>query len=90
MNIKRLAGIAWPLAAVLALGGVAMASPASTTPKSSSSESHDAARLLRGIRLDARQVRAMPGSGTCWRNARRPPGTGSTDSGTRLGQPSKT
>ncbi len=58
MSFKRLVGIAWPLAAVLVFGGTAVASPASTNPNTSNSESREAAKLLREIRLDARQVRA--------------------------------
>lgn len=57
MNLNRYRNVTWPLAALVVLTGTAMAAPAVSGPASSGTE-REAARLLRNIRMDARQVRA--------------------------------
>jgi hypothetical protein len=58
MNLKRYGNITWPLAAIVVLAGTAVAAPAAGQPARCVGESHEAANLLRDIRMDARQVRA--------------------------------
>ena len=58
MNLNRYGSITWPLAAIVIFAGTGMAAPAAGQPAGSSVQSREAARLLRDIRMDARQVRA--------------------------------
>jgi hypothetical protein len=58
MNPKLYVNIIWPLAVLSVSTGAALAASAACQPASPAQESRTAARLLRDIRMDSRQVRA--------------------------------
>lgn len=57
MIFNRYGKVTWPLAALAMFTGVAMAAPAPVQSPMSTVESREGAKLLRDIRMDARQVR---------------------------------
>jgi hypothetical protein len=58
MTLARSGIISWPLFALMIITGTAIAAPAESDAAATTQQAHEAASLLRSIRMDARQVRS--------------------------------